>query len=202
MSEMEQNPRNLLLHALQALSSACMPHLGGVGVGVGGGGRESVALFRTMALHLYAWRGSEDTGTGDNISPMPSPSPAVVAATAAVESAASTRAADERHTEMMLTKAVELEPFHVPTLTALAFVILQRGSGGGGGGSGRGMVRAEELLERAVEVAGRRGACSCLLMLGGARSRAWGQSPSIGRRSYVWAPRTRQLSNFVGAPRV
>lgn len=154
VSEVEENPRNLLLHVLQALPNTCMPQQGG-----GGGrgrGRESVALLRTTALHLYAWRVAGNPGINDELSPLPSPA---AMAAAAVESAASTRAVDERHTEMLLARAVEIEPFHVPTLTALAFVLLQRGSGSGGGG-GREMERAERLLERAVEYSGRRGVSS------------------------------------------
>lgn len=159
ISEVEENPRDLLLHALQALPSAFRPRQGGGG---GGGGKESVALFRTTALHLYAWRATE---TPDTDRPSPMPSPAAVAA-AAVESAASIRAVDERNTQMLLAKAVELEPFHVPSLAALAFVLLQQGSGSGGGG-GRAMAKAEELLERAVEYAGRRGVCCYNFLFGG-----------------------------------
>lgn len=124
----EENPRCLLLNALQECA----------------GERVSVALLRTAALHLYTWRASGSSGDG-------------IFPTAAAVSAVPHKAADERQAEMLLVRAVKLEPFHVPTMTALAFVLLQRSGGSGEGG--RAVASAEGLLEKAVECAGRRGAC-------------------------------------------
>lgn len=64
--------------------------------------------------------------------------------------AATKKAADEKQAELLLARALQLEPFHVPTLTALAFVLLQRGSEGA-------EARAEQLLDKAVKCAGPRG---------------------------------------------
>ena len=112
-----------------------------------------MALLRTTALHLYSWRATETNGVRHAHSLAPA---------AAASSGGSKRAADERHAETLLTRAVEIEPFHAPTIAALAFVLLQRAGGGGGGGGGtdscRAMVRAEALLEKAVACSGGRGA--------------------------------------------
>lgn len=103
----------------------------------------SVALLRTAALHVYTWRAL------GNIDNRTSP-------TAEAASVVNGKAGDERQAEMLLARAFELEPFHVPTMTALAFVLLQRSSGSSGG---RAMARAEGLLEKAIECAGRKGSC-------------------------------------------
>lgn len=121
----EEKPLDLLLNALQES---------------GRGG--NVALLRTAALYLYTWRASRSTEGGTS-------------ETATAVSGEDKTAADERQAEMMLSRALELEPFHAPTMAALAFVLLQRS---GGGGSGRAMARAEGLLEKAIECAGQRGA--------------------------------------------
>lgn len=107
-------------------------------------GRESVALLRTSAMHLYAWRGTADP-TSDVSAPLP--------AFSRTATAAATRPGWEAEAEGLLARAVELEPFHVPTLAALAFVLLQNGVAGGGGI----LKRAEGLLEKAVKCAGRTG---------------------------------------------
>lgn len=99
-----------------------------------------MALLRTAALHAYTWRAVRNINEGKP-------------PTAADASVVNDRAADERQAEMLLARAIELEPFHVPTMAALAFVLLQSSGGG------RAMARAEGLLEKAVECAGRRGAC-------------------------------------------
>lgn len=57
------------------------------------------------------------------------------------------RSLGETQVEALLEKAVDLEPFHVPTLTVLSFVFLQRGA----------VARAERMLERAMKCAGQRG---------------------------------------------
>lgn len=56
----------------------------------------------------------------------------------------------EKQAEKLLSKAVELEPFHVPTLVTLAMVLFQRGSEGA-------VDRAGKLLENAVKYSGRTG---------------------------------------------
>ena len=108
------------------------------------GGEVSVALLRTAALHLYTWRASGSTGSAT--------CPTTPAASLVIN-----KAAAERQAEVLLSRAVDLEPFHVPTIAALAFVLLQRN---GSGGNGRAMVQAECLLQKAIECAGRRGACA------------------------------------------
>lgn len=97
-----------------------------------------MALLRTAGMHLYAWRGTIGIGPKGTLSSEKSSR----AARTAVK-----RAIDEKQAEVLLARALELEPFHVPTLTALAFVILQRGGGGAA-------ERAEELLDKAVKCAG------------------------------------------------
>lgn len=103
-------------------------------------------------MHLYSWRctasGPEGNGvlhSSNKSSRTASTAPSATATTALVK-----RAVDEKQAEALLARALELEPFHVPTLTALAFVLLQRGGGGGDASS----ARAEELLDNAVKCAG------------------------------------------------
>ena len=149
MTGQEENPRSLLLKALQECP----------------GGRVSVALLRTAALHLYTWRASGNAGND-------------ACSTAAAVSMANSEAADERHAESLLARAVELEPFHVATLTALAFMLLQRS--GDGCSSDRTMARAEGLLEKAIECAGRRGANS------GTSHALWGVDGDIKSENRVF----------------
>ncbi len=137
----DEDPRLLLLNALEELPRACGPQ-GGVR-GTGG-----AALLRTTALHLYSWRATEQHGIDHARSLAPA---------ADVSSGAGQRAADERQAETLLARAVETEPFHVPTVAALAFVFLQRCGGGDTGGCGT-KARAERLLEKAVACSGGRGA--------------------------------------------
>eukprot|EP00903_Cladosiphon_okamuranus_P013005 g12134.t2 len=143
-TEEVEDPRNLLLSALRECQ--------------GGGG--NVALLRTVALHLYTWRpsGNRDDDTCPSAAPV---------------SVVKDKVADERQAEMLLARAASLEPFHVPTMAALAFMLLQ---GSGGVGSERAMTRAERLLEKAIECTGRRVPSDILRTL--ARIRAY-----RGRRS-------------------
>lgn len=129
----EETPRSLLLNALPAPLCTSTPQRG-----LGAGGTESVALLRTAALYLYSWRVTSLSDNGDALARERSPMAVV------------NRAADERQTETLLARAIELEPFHVPTLTALAFVLLQRSGGCA-------VARADRLLEKAVDSAGPRG---------------------------------------------
>ncbi|CAM9194199.1 unnamed protein product [Scytosiphon promiscuus] len=133
----EEDCRELLLGARVLPSSGTS-----IPVGVG----MSVASLRTTALHLYAWRVTE---TPDSEVKFPS------SLGPAAKEIVDTRAADERQAEALLARALELEPLHLPTLAALAFMVLQRGSSGGASGGGD-VTRAEELLEKAVEYGGRR----------------------------------------------
>lgn len=136
----DESPRALLIGAL-ALPS----YRPGMPMGEGAG----VALLRTAALHLYAWRESETLNGGVKFPLSPG---------AAAKETIDNRASDERQAEALLARALELEPFHVPTLSALAFTLLQR-STSRGAGPGCTMARAEGLLEKAVEYGGRRGVC-------------------------------------------
>lgn len=61
------------------------------------------------------------------------------------------RSLEESHAEALLERAVDLEPFHLPTLAVLSFVFLQRGS----------VAKAERMLERAMKCAGQRGEKTC-----------------------------------------
>lgn len=132
----EETPRSLLLNALPAPLCTSTPQRG-----LGAGGTESVALLRTAALYLYTWRVNSLSDNGDTLARETSPVAVV------------NRAADEKQTETLLARAIELEPSHVPTLTALALVLLQRGGGCA-------VARAEGLLEKAVDSAGPRGKSS------------------------------------------
>lgn len=136
-SGVDEDPRLLLLKVLEELPNACGPQAGGRGT-------ESAALLRTTALHLYSWRATEQHGVGHTRS---------LTSAAVVSSEAGRKAADERRAETLLTRAVEIEPFHVPTIAALAFVLLQR-CGGGDTGDCCAKARAERLFEKAI-------ACSC-----------------------------------------
>lgn len=97
--------------------------------------------MRTAAMHMYAWRSSVVPG----LTPHSISIPATLKSKAA---AAATRLAGARQAEGLLTRAVDLEPFHWPTMVALAFLVLQRGGGGT-------VARAGALLDRAVKLAGR-----------------------------------------------
>lgn len=132
----EEDPRDLLLSALEAAPSMSR-------------GRESVALLRTAAMHLYTWRGTADPSStlSETLPTLSKPATATTA---------STRTGGEREAEGLLARAVELELFHVPTLAALAFVLLQHGIGAARGKGGA-LKRAEGLLEKAVKCAGRSG---------------------------------------------
>lgn len=100
--------------------------------------RDNVALVRTAAMHLYTWR-----LTADPHSSFPSFHSTDSKGVITMEN----RSLGESHAEALLEKAVDLEPFHVPTLAALSFVFLQRGA----------VARAERMLERAMKCAGQRG---------------------------------------------
>lgn len=99
-----------------------------------------MALLRTVAMHLYAWRGRIYSNSTASI-PL---SIDVKVATAA------NKALGERRAEILLSRAVELEPFHVPTLAVLAFILLQSGRKNN-------LSKAEHLLDRAIRSSGRRG---------------------------------------------
>lgn len=123
----EENPRDVSFKALKAMPSQ---------------GKENVALLRTAAMHLYTWRGAVDASWTSSWT--------LQSDSNVVTPVAVGRAVRERQAEEMLLRATELEPFHVPTLAALAFVLLQRGSEGA-------VTRAKCLLEKAVKCGGRGG---------------------------------------------
>ncbi|CAM9907292.1 unnamed protein product, partial [Discosporangium mesarthrocarpum] len=101
------------------------------------GGRESVALLRTAAMHMYTWRLAHDLIDKQSAAAQPHGEGARLWMG---------RVWGEHRTEALLTRAVELEPFHCPTLAALAFVVLQ------GGGC---VELAQGLLERVLASCGR-----------------------------------------------
>lgn len=146
----EETPRSLLLNTLPAPLCTSTPQRG-----LGAGGTESVALLRTAALYLYTWRVNSLSNNGDTLARERS------------QTAVVNRAADEKQTETLLARAIELEPFHVPTLTALAFVLLQRGGGCA-------VARAEGLLEKAVDSAGPRGMPSVIILHFSCGRKTWG----------------------------
>lgn len=97
--------------------------------------------MRTAAMHIYAWRSSMVSGRSPHLLSMSTTLKSRAAA-------AVTRVAGALQAEGLLTKAVDLEPFHWPTMVALAFLVLQRGGVDT-------VSRAGALLERAVKLAGR-----------------------------------------------
>lgn len=110
------------------------------------GGKDSVALIRTAAMHFYTWRGP----VARDSSPYAIFLPTTLKSQA---KAAATRQTRTRQAEGLLMRAIDLEPFHWPTMAALAFLLLQCGVEDAAG-------RAAVLLENASQLAGRSGELS------------------------------------------